>query len=582
MFMTFSTDSGAPAADDEARLEELLAASDRANSAGHHREGAEHARDAADLAERLGRLTLQARASVALGMHKFRLGDNEASLAALHRALALYTELDDPRGTSAALNGMVVSYHELGLQEEALEHAARSLEAAKRSGDPLTLAWAYNRAGLGHASVGNITEGIVSMEFALSLAREAEDRAAIFSALNNLVDDLNNLARELLDAGAAEEARERIDRALELTPEALELAQAMENIHSVSIILLGWGHALALGGEYDRATELLSQAEEMAREGGYRPVLLETRHVRARLELDRGELRTAVEEYTRLLEDVEEARDALVLVDIHLSLWRAHKGLGEYREALDHHERFHELERAQQSELAKTRARILSSHLELDRAQLEARRAQLEAELERSRTRQLEAQAVALREETEMLSRRVDQDGLTGLWNRRHVEHELPRLLREAAVRGEPVSVAFVDADHFKSINDQFGHLVGDDVLRHLSDVLRANVRPTDVVARYGGEEFVVLLPGAAAGAAVTLGQRLCDAVRETSWEELVPGCSPTVTVGVADCYPKRMTTLEIEREMAELLGRADGALYMAKRAGRDRVALATADGLPD
>ncbi len=576
MFMTFTDPGADAAADDEARLEELLAGSDHASRSGDHRIGAEQAREAAALAERLGRVTLQARASVALGMHQFRLGENESSLAALHGALALYSELDDPRGISAALNGMVVAYHELGLQEEALEHAARSLEVAKRSGDPLTLAWAYNRAGLGHASVGNIVEGIVSMEFALSLAREAEDIQAVFSALNNLVDDLNNLARTLIDAGAVEEARARVKRALELAPEALELARSLENAHSISIILLGWGHALALGAEYDRATELLAEAEEMAREGGYRPVILEARHVRARLELDRGELRTAVEAYTALLQDVEEGRDALVLVPIHLSLYRAHKQLGEYREALHHHECFHELERAQQSEVAKTRARILSSHLELDQAQLEARRATLEVELERSRTRQLEAQALALREETELLSRRVDQDGLTGLWNRRHVEHELPRLLREASVRGEAVSVAFVDADHFKSINDRFGHLVGDDVLRQLADLLRTNVRPTDLVARYGGEEFVVLLPGAAGDAAVTLGQRLCDAVREADWEALVPGCLPTVTVGVADCFPRRMTGPEIEQEMADLLGRADGALYVAKRSGRDRVALAT------
>jgi diguanylate cyclase (GGDEF)-like protein len=148
-------------------------------------------------------------------------------------------------------------------------------------------------------------------------------------------------------------------------------------------------------------------------------------------------------------------------------------------------------------------------------------------------------------------------------------------MMRDVAVRREPISVAFVDADHFKSINDQFGHMVGDDVLRHLADVLRSHVRPTDVVARLGGEEFVVLLPGAAADAAVVLGQRLCDAVRDANWSELAPGSAPTVSVGIAVVTPVPMTSRELEAEVAALLERADGALYQAKRAGRDRVVLA-------
>ncbi|HLK44811.1 MAG TPA: diguanylate cyclase, partial [Acidimicrobiales bacterium] len=315
--------------------------------------------------------------------------------------------------------------------------------------------------------------------------------------------------------------------------------------------------------------------DALARAEGYRPVTLEVRHVRARLELARGDVRGAIEQYEGLLSDAESAHDALVTLDAHLALSRAHKQLGEFREALEHFERYHELEHEQQSQLARTRARMLSTHLELDRAQLEARRATLEVELERSRARELEAQAVALRRETETLTRRADEDGLTGLWNRRHVEHELPRMMREAAVRREPISVAFVDADHFKSINDRFGHMVGDDVLRQLADVLRSHVRPTDVVARLGGEEFVVLLPGAAADDAVVLGQRLCDAVRGVDWSDTAPGSRPTVSVGVAVATPVPMTPRELDREVAGLLERADGALYQAKRAGRDRVVLA-------
>jgi diguanylate cyclase (GGDEF)-like protein len=576
MFMTSIDGSGTEPADEgRARLTALLAASERSLAVGEHGPGRSEAREAVALAEMHGSATAQADGLMLLSVHEARLGETESSLAALHRALSLLTGTGDLKRISAALNGMVMAYYNLGLQEEALEYASRSLETAKESGDPYTLAWAYNRAGLGHAAVGNFAEGIVSLEFALSLAREIGDAETIFAALNNLIEDLNAITRALLDEGAEEEAEQRIARALELGPEGLEIARGSDSGYDLAIIQLTYGQTLATAGRHDEALTAIVQGEELAERGGYPPLIIEARYKKARLELSRGELELAVEHYEALLSETNQARDALVLVEIHLDLWRAYKSLGRYREALEHHELFHELEREQQSQLAKTRARVLSTHLDLDRAQLEARRAMLEAEIERSRTRELEAQALELREERELLTRRADQDGLTGLWNRRHVDAELPRMIREAAVRREPISVAFVDADHFKSINDRFGHLVGDDVLRHLADVLSANVRPTDVVARLGGEEFVVLLPGAGANAAVVLGQRLCDAVRLSEWDMIADGCTLTVSVGVATRPPSGLLTHDVDRDMAELLGRADEALYRAKRAGRDQVVLA-------
>jgi diguanylate cyclase (GGDEF)-like protein len=574
MSMPSSDDSpiDAPARE---RLVELIAAAQESVDTGEHERGRDQAGQAVQLAEELGDPELQQRAHNLLATHEFRLGEYEPALSARHRELAISTELADLRGVSRALNGMVLAYHELGLQEEALDHARRSLEAAKQSGDPLTLAWAYNRAGLGHAAVGNIAEGIVSMEFALSLAREIGDEEAVFAALNNLIEDLAALARDLFEQGAQAEARERIARALELAREAVGVARNFDNPYEEAIILLTYGQTLGLAGEHSEAMATLDRARELAEAGGYRAIALGAQYERARLELDRGELREAIAHYRAIIDGGHEVRDARVLRDVHLSLWRAHKQLGEFEAALEHHERYHELERDQQSEMAKTRARVLSTHLDLDRAQLEARRATRQAEIERSRTRELEEQASALRAERELLSQRADQDGLTGLWNRRYIEHELPRIIREAGVRGEPVSVAFVDADHFKAVNDRFGHLVGDDVLRRLAELLRSNVRPTDTVARIGGEEFVVLLPGAGADAAVVLGQRLCDAVREAGWQDLIPAQPLTVSVGIASRTPRLTVPRDLERDEAELLGRADGALYEAKRQGRDRVVLA-------
>ena len=170
------------------------------------------------------------------------------------------------------------------------------------------------------------------------------------------------------------------------------------------------------------------------------------------------------------------------------------------------------------------------------------------------------------REATEALRRAVACDHLTGLANRRTLfeacELELQRWRRAP----RPLSLVLIDADHFKRINDNFGHATGDAVLRHLAAGLSATFRAMDVVARLGGEEFVVLLPGCAEAAAAALAQRLCDSIAAQA--VVVDGVSVryTVSVGVA--------TMAADVDSVEaLIERADRAMYAAKAAGRNRIA---------
>ena len=157
------------------------------------------------------------------------------------------------------------------------------------------------------------------------------------------------------------------------------------------------------------------------------------------------------------------------------------------------------------------------------------------------------------------LREQADHDGKTGLltfaaWERR-AEHEL-------AV-GQAVAVLLADVDHFKRVNDSRGHLAGDAVLHAVAERLAASVRPVDVLGRFGGEEFCVLLPDADDAEAVRVAERLRAAVAAA---ELPDGVRVTLSVGVHAVDRAHPETL------SELLGRADGALYRAKRTGRDRV----------
>jgi diguanylate cyclase (GGDEF)-like protein len=158
-------------------------------------------------------------------------------------------------------------------------------------------------------------------------------------------------------------------------------------------------------------------------------------------------------------------------------------------------------------------------------------------------------------------------DALTGLLNRRAFEEALEAEIHRARRLGEPFSVLMLDADHFKEVNDREGHAAGDRALQHLGTLLAAHMRDIDRVGRYGGEEFVVLLPGTARHDALVTAERLREKVQglPPRWQERA--LPLTVSIGVSEWRGD-------EDDVPSLLARADAALYQAKEAGRNCVAV--------
>jgi diguanylate cyclase (GGDEF)-like protein len=169
-------------------------------------------------------------------------------------------------------------------------------------------------------------------------------------------------------------------------------------------------------------------------------------------------------------------------------------------------------------------------------------------------------------------SRQARLDALTGLGNRRQFDVDLAAEWRRAGRYDRPLSVAIIDVDHFKSVNDTAGHATGDTWLRTISQVLGHTLRGSDTAYRVGGEEFVVLLPESDVDAAAVVAERLRRAVEEATGPESYP--SVTISVGVAS-----VTAPELHEDTAGLLAIADRALYDAKNAGRNRVVLAAPMG---
>jgi len=156
-------------------------------------------------------------------------------------------------------------------------------------------------------------------------------------------------------------------------------------------------------------------------------------------------------------------------------------------------------------------------------------------------------------------------DPSSGLFNRPYFQSRLQEELQRSTRQNTPVSLLMLDIDSFKNINDTFGHLAGDTVIKDVADILKSSVRVFDVCARYGGEEFAVVMPGSSLDSASAIAERIRQRIHSYhSTDRALSGLRVTVSIGVAESGP-----LGSVREVIE---RADSALYAAKRAGKNRV----------
>lgn len=197
------------------------------------------------------------------------------------------------------------------------------------------------------------------------------------------------------------------------------------------------------------------------------------------------------------------------------------------------------------------------------------------------RERRLVRTAAQLREVSAELDQLARTDALTGIANRRAFFDMFGVEFRRAKRYGRPLGILMLDLDHFKHVNDRWGHPFGDYVLREIAGAIARNVRESDLFARYGGEEFALVLPEAGPEQCLAVAEKLRAAVEELALrsEGVPPDADPpvrlTISIGVAGL------PLDPEQDEFELIRRADRALYEAKRTGRNRVCLFERDDSP-
>jgi len=190
---------------------------------------------------------------------------------------------------------------------------------------------------------------------------------------------------------------------------------------------------------------------------------------------------------------------------------------------------------------------------------------------------QAKLEADALRQTVETGLEAAITDPLTGLFNRRYAFPHLARLSAESRKTGRQFAIMALALDHFKAINDTYGHKAGDEVLQQVARRLQGNLRAVDLLARIGGEEFLVAIPNSDVVHARTAAERLRDLIGNAPYFVGSDNTEIRITMSVGVCLNGGQDTLDIAEDLDDLVNAADVALYAAKNGGRNKVSLSAA-----
>ncbi|MEO5735377.1 MAG: diguanylate cyclase [Rubrivivax sp.] len=428
--------------------------------------------------------------------------------------------------------------------ETALNLAQEAHALALASQDRGRMSLTLNTLGCLFERLGDPWQAERLLMEALQQAQDEPEGHPMFTALNNLSACLIGKHYLMRDALAPDDAQAPLRTALPFAERAVAHRQSISQPFYRVFSLGNLGEILVLLGQADRAEAALCEALEIAQARGFDAQVERIRCSLAELMLLRGQVQQAQEELQQVMQGGDGLRQPVVTMRLHHARWRSARSLGLAQEALDHLQCYLKLERQRSINQLSGQSKLFVTRMEAEHSRHEAR-------LHHARARELEADAL--------------RDQLTGLSNRRELDRRWPDLVAKADAGGSPFSVAMLDLDHFKQVNDRFGHAAGDRVLVALADLLRTHTRGSDLVARVGGEEFLLVLPDTTEQTAAEVCERLRHHVQIHPWSQIDEALRVTISCGLCSAPAVAFDSLRDS---------ADQALYRAKREGRNRLVL--------
>ena len=457
-------------------------------------------------------------------------GEPVEALRAALQARALAVELGDAQGEAEALLDAGAAHQRVDEHAAAIGYFDQAEHLLQTIDDPHLHHGLLRRIGVSCSILGRHDQALEYIERSIAVlpgSAPAQDR---MSSRNSLI---NAHSRRIEGGGRPDLERQQAYGALLPQLDALIRDATAEGCNRIALLArANYGTVLVKTARYAEGIAYLDRViDDLAAAG-----------LKGDIGAAKGSIATAylkLGQYERAIEIFRQSLDFLGagLVAFQREVWdgiaAAHEGLDQPREAL----------------AALKTARALEHRLADSTAV---------ASLEKHEVRSGMARVTA------ELAKLADEDSLTGLANRRAAE----RALRSALEGPNPGTLAllFIDLDHFKAINDRFGHAMGDRVLRECAQLMRQGSRAQDIAARWGGEEFLLVLTGADAARAGEIAERLRNSVERFAWATLDPALAVTLSIGLASSAEGPATGPDA------LLALADARLYSAKTGGRNRV----------
>lgn len=554
-----SSDPMSPAALDGVPLSELLARARLAQQQARLDDGLALADAVWHRADAEGFINEQVEAGKLRGFFRLRMGDLPGMLDVGERALRLMRPLGASPAACELLRWMSLAACELGAYEQGLACAHEALKLAGELGDLRLHAVALNGLGACFERMGDPWQAERLMSEAAGLLRTNPTPYERVVTLTNLCTVALGAYHLQRDGAAPEQAPRTLERALELAREARPHSLQLGDRYGIALTASNFGEVLLLMGRLDEAEPLLTEARDDSQRAGFRLLDWRLRCMLAELKLARGQSSAAWQQLQALHEETA-ALGANAGADVDATATPATPGRVPLFLSLRLHHASYRAARA----LALLGPSLF--HLEQART-LERRRAvgQLMAQSQYFVSR-MEAEFASGATSGDTRDTAEFKDPLTGLGNRRCLEARMPPLLRAAEQEARPLTVALIDADGLRNINERHGHETGDRVLQELAQLLRENTRGSDLLLRWSGEEFLVVFPDTVADRAFEVCERIRASVSVHPWHQLAAGLDVTLSMGLANA-PPYATDL--------LIARANAAVERAKHLGRNRVALA-------
>ncbi|TFW13331.1 diguanylate cyclase [Massilia arenosa] len=508
------------------------------------------------------------------------------------------------------------AWEQLKRPDDALAEYEAGVTAARRMGDNTVLARALALRGEQRYVRGLYADAIDDLKSSYDLETRLGNqgnRRYVLNALANLYADRNirdydhalesyaqllavnekagnqqGMATAHFNIASTYENKGDLERARQHFAQALQIDKARGGADDIVNDQRAYAVVLSKLGQHERALTLLDEAYTMAQA---QPT--QDADMIASIHLSRGTAYRRAGRAPQALADLDEARryfernrNERFLAKIYEETAATHAQMGNWKAAYAAQAQMMAAQAAIQKQMlddrtTRLRVQFQSEQARLRNAELQYQNNLQQAELEhtglvrRWQVAALVASAVVIVlmgvlvvRQRRLGARMRDlalTDELTRLPNRRHLMTVAREAFAQAKKEGRALSIAALDIDHFKRINDTHGHAAGDVVLQRVAHALRMSLRPGDTVGRTGGEEFIAVLRGATEEDAIRAAERLRTAVAQIDVSGLPPGLAPTISVGVAQCDAHM-------RNLDELIHHADTALYRAKEGGRNRV----------